>query len=138
VRVLVIDDQTKILENTLGIVEEAGNELIIPDVSSERWEELLEKARTCDVILLDLLMDANMLFDEAMIQEKVGVELLQRLRREHCDVPVVILTHLTLGADERAKLKALGVQHVLSKTKRQTLLGLANTLEQARQSGHAH
>lgn len=137
-KVLVIDDQTGILKYTLERVKDAGNELIIPDMSSERWQGVLDKANACDVILLDLLMDANELFAGAVIQDHVGVELLRRLRRENCHRPVVILTHLSLGANERTKLKALGVEHVLSKTERKTLLGLATTLEQARQSGHDH
>jgi CheY-like chemotaxis protein len=129
-KILVVDDQTSILENTLGIVRKAGHEILNADVINSNWMDILKQVQTCDVVLLDLLMDANMLFDEAVCHEHTGIELLRRIRKAECGVPIVILTHLTVGGTERRELQQLGVRRVLSKTTRKNLVELADILVQ--------
>lgn len=126
--ILLVDDQAGILENTLGIVRRAGHEVLFADVINSHWTDILKQASTCDVLLLDLLLDANVLFDGAVCHEHTGIELLHRIRKAGCTVPVVILTHLRIGDTERTKLQQLGVHRVLSKTMRKNLVELTDIL----------
>ena len=130
-RILVVEDQPQLLENTLALVTDAGHELVMPDLAGGHWRDVLESARGCQIVLLDLSIDANQLFDGDELEGRVGTELLKRLRKEReFRLPVVVLTHLSLAPPEVAKLRSLGVQRILSKTALPALEGLATTLEQ--------
>jgi CheY-like chemotaxis protein len=117
VKVLVVEDQINLLKNTLQVLTDSGDDVTAVDVAAVSWREVLGSAQTSDVLLLDLLMDENNLFDDEIVTGPVGIELLRRIRGAGCRTPAVVLTRIAGDPDLARTLTALGAARTANKTR---------------------
>ena len=91
IKVVICEDQPPILKNQVKILQDSPEvEVIGTALSGEAVLELLEKKQP-DVLLQDL-----------GLPRMTGIEVTRRLREEHLDVPVILLTARARDTDVEA------------------------------------
>lgn len=79
-KVLVVDDDPDVVDACRMVLEAEGHEVLAAH-SKDAGKEAID-ANAPDLIVLDVMMD----------QADDGIALAQQLRREKCDVPILMLT----------------------------------------------
>jgi len=138
VKILFIDDHPYSMKNALLFMREKGDLVDCPDVGTCNWIDLLEHARKSDVMVLDLKLEPNNLFDDSVrVVGQMGEEILRRIRSAHCRIPVVILSRLAPEGADRVRLQRLGVTLILAKSQMTSLNEFRETLSRVAASAAA-
>jgi len=90
--ILVVDDNTQVRKLLIKFLSQNGHEAVAAEDGQEGWDIFDSSKKEFDVILSDIMMP-----------EMNGLELLEKLRENECNVPVIIITgyaavNLTLKA----------------------------------------
>lgn len=105
-RVILADDHPIFLIGLKVVIEQENRAQVVAQASSPH--QLLEglKANPCDLLVTDFMMPVE--------DQNDGLRLLERIRREHPSLPIIVVTMLSNAGLFNAML-ALGVQGLLSK-----------------------
>lgn len=122
-RVILADDHPIFLIGLRVVLEQDSNTKVVAEASSPAELNEMLKTHVCDVLVTDFMMPAD--------QQNDGVRLLERVRRDHPHLPIVVVTMLNNAGLFRSIL-ALGVNALLSKA------SLAGELPAAIQSIRQH
>jgi CheY-like chemotaxis protein len=102
-KILIVDDDTQILEYLKTVLSEFGYIVDIFSDSNEAYKKIDEQNKKYDLVLLDLILPN---FD--------GEDFVERLKKDKKDVKVLIMT--SYPADEKVeKLKLSGINYFLFK-----------------------
>lgn len=105
-RVTLADDHPIFLIGLKVVIEQENRGQVVAQASSP--DALLDALKThpCDLLVTDFMMPVE--------DQKDGLRLLERIRRDHPTLPIIVVTMLNNAGLFRAML-ALGVQGLLSK-----------------------
>jgi two-component system capsular synthesis response regulator RcsB len=105
-RVILADDHPIFLIGLKVVIEQGHRAQVIAEAMAP--DELLEKLREhpCDLLITDFMMPVE--------DQNDGLRLLERIRREHPTLPIVVVTMLNNAGLFRSML-ALDIQGLLSK-----------------------
>ena len=105
-RIILADDHPIFLIGLRVVLEQHSQAKVVAEASSPN--ELIDalKSHSCDVLVTDFMMPADVQND--------GLRLLQRVRRDYPQLPIVVVTMLNNAGLFRSIL-ALGVNALLSK-----------------------
>jgi len=105
-RVILADDHPIFLIGLKVVIEQNQRAMVIAEASAP--DELLEKLRDhqCDLLITDFMMPVEAQND--------GLRLLERIRREHPVLPIIVVTMLNNAGLFRSML-ALNIQGLMSK-----------------------
>ena len=118
-RILVIDDETDMLENCRLMLSREGYEIITSSDSTN-----LEKAITD--------ADPDMVISDLMIPGKDGLEVLREVKWSHSDVPVVIMTAYATVETAVAAMKDGAVDYIVKPFSKDQLLLLVQRVLKGR------
>jgi CheY-like chemotaxis protein len=110
-QIVWIEDDANIIWSVVRPLEDRGYKIIAVESMREALERI-EELRSCDLILLDVILPAG---DERWEKEHhIGVHLLRKLREQAVTTPVLAFT--VVGKPETRKaLRELGVKDILNK-----------------------
>jgi CheY-like chemotaxis protein len=100
--ILVVDDEEAVQDVVRRFLEIAGHEVVCAS-NGDRGLELLANGRTCDLVILDLMMP-----------REEAATTFQRLRQRRPDVPILLCTGLP-QADPAPHLLQAGAAGLLRK-----------------------
>jgi two-component system capsular synthesis response regulator RcsB len=105
-RVILADDHPIFLIGLKVVIEQGHRAQVIAEAMAP--DELLEKLREhpCDLLITDFMMPVE--------DQNDGLRLLERIRREHPTLPIIVVTMLNNAGLFRSML-ALDIQGLLSK-----------------------
>jgi len=105
-RVILADDHPIFLIGLKVVIEQGHRALVIAEARAP--DELLEKLRAhpCDLLITDFMMPVK--------DQNDGLRLLERIRREHPTLPIIVVTMLN-NAGLFHSMLALDIQGLLSK-----------------------
>jgi two-component system capsular synthesis response regulator RcsB len=105
-RVILADDHPIFLIGLKVVIEQGHRAQVIAEARAP--DELLEKLREhpCDLLITDFMMPVE--------DQNDGLRLLERIRREHPTLPIIVVTMLNNAGLFRSML-ALDIQGLLSK-----------------------
>jgi len=105
-RVILADDHPIFLIGLKVVIEQGHRAQVIAEASTP--DELLEKlrAQACDLLITDFMMPVQ--------DQNDGLRLLERIRREHPTLPIIVVTMLN-NAGLFHSMLALNIQGLLSK-----------------------
>ena len=90
-RVLVVDDEENILSTTKDTLEEAGYDVLTASGGREALQLLNGDGNPIDAVITDLVMP-----------EVDGLELIERLRQQHPDLPIIAASGMADGRTDKA------------------------------------
>jgi len=99
--ILIVDDESDVVFFISKICQPQGYHTITASSGPEALKYIHELPGRIDLVLLDLRMPGM-----------GGIEVLRTIRREHADLPVIVLTALT---DKKAECETLGIEAYLTK-----------------------
>ena len=99
--IVIIDDEAAVAETLADAVREQGHTAAIAHSGSEGLALLAEK--TPDAVFLDLVMPGLS-----------GVELVKEIRRDHPELPIVVVTGWA-GPQDLDEVRRLGVTDIVEK-----------------------
>jgi len=99
--ILIVDDESDVVFFINKICQPQGYHTITASSGPEALKYIHELPGRIDLVLLDLRMPGM-----------GGIEVLRTIRREHADLPVIVLTALT---DKKAECETLGIEAYLTK-----------------------
>lgn len=105
-RIALADDHPIFLIGLRVVVEGIAGVRVIGEANSPHELSALLEQRGCDVVITDFMMPAE--------QQNDGLRLIERLRRQYPDLPILVVTMLNNAALFRSMLTA-GVMGLLSK-----------------------
>jgi CheY-like chemotaxis protein len=100
--ILVVDDDEFVLEITARILVNAGYVVITARDGEDAWDVIVENPQKIDLLLTDISMPGA--FD--------GIELAERVRDRHHDLPILLMTGVSLG-DQHPRIVARAWQPFL-------------------------
>jgi two-component system capsular synthesis response regulator RcsB len=105
-RVILADDHPIFLIGLKVVIEQDSRAQVVAQASSPH--ELLQRLKTepCELLVTDFMMPVE--------DQNDGLRLLERIRREHATLPIIVVTMLNNAGLFRAML-ALGIHGLLSK-----------------------
>lgn len=105
-RVVLADDHPIFLIGLKVVIEQENRATVVAQASSPH--ELLDALtnNACDLLVTDFMMPVE--------DQNDGLRLLERIRRQHATLPIIVVTTLNNAGLFRAML-ALGIQGLLSK-----------------------
>lgn len=78
-RILIVDDEILILKSLQADLEESGYKIVVASSGEDALAQMARKS--CDIVVTDLMMDGMS-----------GIELIQKIREQNSDLPVIIIT----------------------------------------------
>ena len=110
-KIIWIEDDANIIWPVVQPLEDRGYEIIALQSMREALDNI-DDLRTCDLILLDVILPAG---DKQWESEHyMGVHLLEELRERSVTTPVIVLT-VVGNSGTRKVLRELGVNDILNK-----------------------
>ena len=102
--ILFIDDDIRVMDTYVGDLRASGYDAHQERTVDEGLKFLRENFGQIDVLVLDIMMDEGGNFSDADIQNglRTGVFLFEKIRDEHPELPVVILTNVSAEPVEMA------------------------------------
>ena len=85
--ILVVDDDEFVLETTGRILVNAGYVVFTARDGEDAWDVIVENRQRIDLLLTDINMPGA--FD--------GIGLAERVRERHADLPILLMTGVSLG-----------------------------------------
>jgi len=105
-RVILADDHPIFLIGLRVVLEQDSNVQVVAEASTPADLNEMLKKYACDLLVTDFMMPVD--------QQNDGLRLLDRIRRDHPQLPIVVVTMLNNAGLFRSIL-ALGVRALLSK-----------------------
>jgi two-component system capsular synthesis response regulator RcsB len=117
-RIVLADDHPIFLIGLTVVIEQGSRAKVIAQASAP--DELLDKLRSepCDLLITDFMMPVQ--------DQNDGLRLLERIRREHPDLPIIVVTMLNNAGLFKSMLD-MNIQGLLSKASMADELPLAIT-----------
>lgn len=105
-RIILADDHPIFLIGLRVVLEQGGDAQVVAEAGSPVELNEALKSYACDVLVTDFMMPVD--------QQNDGLRLLERIRRDHPQLPIVVVTMLN-NAGLFSSILALGVNALLSK-----------------------